>query len=70
MKSIKRIHNVSAKKQCAFTLESDHQKNDLIAKSHTRKKEIFDFSYQDRHRENDESIIVRRIAQSLQDEEM
>jgi hypothetical protein len=45
------------KKQCAFTLEFDHQKDDLIAENHRRKK-IFDFLYRNRHRENDESIIV------------
>jgi hypothetical protein len=30
-----------------------------------RKKKIFDFSYRDFHRENDESIIVRRITENL-----
>jgi hypothetical protein len=35
-----------------------------------RGKKIFDSSYQDRHRENDESIIVRKIIESLWDEEM
>ncbi len=34
------------------------------------KKKIFDSSYRDRHRENDESIIVRKIAESFWNEEM
>jgi hypothetical protein len=33
-------------------------------------KKIFDFSYRDRHRENDESIIIRRIVESFWNEEM
>ncbi len=35
-----------------------------------RKKKIFDSSYRDRHRENDELIIVRKIVESFWNEEM
>jgi hypothetical protein len=37
----------------------------LIAESHTKKEEIFNSSYRDRYRGNDESIIVRRTAESF-----